>query len=295
MKKINISGLIKSSIFHLKTRIYKRFPNLSGVDLPNDAIKYLKRNNPRLIELKNNYLSHKINHSFWENWMDLFNLTSFRGNIIYLSDQRKSKLNYLITAVYVEMEDKLNLLNTLKEDKLFGAVNYEFLDIKISRDLLDSVLQINFIEENLKISEIPDLSVLDIGAGYGRFAHRLVTAMPNVRVYCTDAVPESTFICEYYLSFRNVQDRAITIPFNEIEKFLDNNTIDIATNINSFPECTLEFIEWWLDLLKKYKIKYLIIILPTRCGGSLIPCFGSSPKIPGSFCKRSRGTNSIVC
>ena len=31
------------------------------------------------------------------------------------------------------------------------------------------------------------------------------------------------------------------------------------------------------------------IIPPTKCGGSSIPRFGSSPKIPGSFCKRSRG------
>ena len=34
---------------------------------------------------------------------------------------------------------------------------------------------------------------------------------------------------------------------------------------------------------------------PTRCGGSSIPSCGSSRKIPGSSCRRSRGTDSSAC
>ena len=34
---------------------------------------------------------------------------------------------------------------------------------------------------------------------------------------------------------------------------------------------------------------------PMKCGGSLIPRFGSSLKIPGSSYRLSRGTNSSVC
>ena len=33
----------------------------------------------------------------------------------------------------------------------------------------------------------------------------------------------------------------------------------LATNIHSFSECALESIEWWLDLLVRNSVKYLMI------------------------------------
>ena len=45
--------------------------------------------------------------------------------------------------------------------------------------------------------------MLDIGAGYGRLAHRMSAAFPQLEDYCcVDAVPESTFLSEYYLRHR---------------------------------------------------------------------------------------------
>ncbi len=242
----------------------KKAVDIVEIKLPENAKQYLVPDNPRLKELQYNYSNQNIkNHSFWETWSKSFNLTSFRGNSIYIAQHAEdiNELTYLLTASYVELNDKLNLFYNLNEDELFGAETYQFIDNKnISRDLLDSILEINFLEDTLKISEKTDIKILDIGAGYGRLAHRLITAMPNIKVYCTDAIPESTFICEYYLKFREVQDRAITVPFNEIESFLSNTKIDIAVNIHSFSECTQEFINWWLDLLQKNKIKYLMIV-----------------------------------
>jgi len=234
------------------------------INLPCDSQQYLKVNNPRLIELKDVYSKQLVNkHSVWKNHMDSYDLTAFRSNMVYLSQRERNinEITYLITATYVEAYDKLKLSTCLYEDNLFGIECFNFVDgVVTSRDLLDSILEINFLEDVLKISKNPDLKILDVGAGYGRLAYRLVTAMTNVKVYCTDAVPESTFICEYYLKYRNVQNKAITIHFNEIEKFLSTTHIDIAINVHSFSECTLEFVEWWLSLLKKSKIKYLMIV-----------------------------------
>ena len=204
-----------------------------------------------------------MSHSFWEDWSKSFNLTAFRGNLAYVSQHGTdiNELTYLLTATYVELNDKLKLLEILKEDELFGATNYKFTDnINVSRDLLDSILEINFLENIFELSVLDHPKLLDIGAGYGRLAHRLVTAIPNTTVYCTDAVPESTFICEYYLDFRGVKDRAITIPLNEIKEKLPKLNIDIAMNVHSFSECTLEYIEWWLDIVRKNNIKYLFIV-----------------------------------
>jgi putative sugar O-methyltransferase len=227
--------------------------------LPVNANKYLRIDNPRLIELQNIYSKQTLKHSQWENRMKPSYLQDFRNSQVFVAQGGVNESNYLLTATYVELMDKLNLLEKLKEDDLFGSNIYNIADINVSRDLLDSIIEIYFLEDTVKISN-RILNILDVGAGYGRLAHRLVDAMPNIKVYCTDAVPESTFICEYYLGFRGVNDRAITIPFNEIETCLTNNKIDIAVNIHSFSECTLEFVEWWLDLIKKNEIKYLMIV-----------------------------------
>ena len=79
--------------------------------------------------------------------------------------------------------------------------------------------------------------------------------------FCVDAVAESTFICDYYLGFRGVADRARTIPLDQIESILKKNRIDIVTNIESFAECTVQSITWWLDLLEKYEARYFMIAI----------------------------------
>ena len=46
----------------------------------------------------------------------------------------------------------------------------------------------------------------------------MLAGLPNIAEYlCTDAVPVSTFLSEYYLRFRGLQDRATVVPLDEIE------------------------------------------------------------------------------
>jgi SAM-dependent methyltransferase len=170
-------------------------------------------------------------------------------------------LGYALTTFYVKSIDRFGLLQKLKEDDYFG--NYTFLidNKKVSRDLLDSITEIYFLDEHLKISTMNNLNVLDIGAGYGRLAHRMLEGLPNIKTYfCTDAVAVSSFICEYYLRFRKLENRSKVVTLNDIENTLKNNNIDIALNIHSFSECSIHAVEWWISLLEKYHVKYLMII-----------------------------------
>ena len=59
------------------------------------------------------------------------------------------------------------------------------------------------------------LRLLDIGAGYGRLAHRLAESVPATEIMCTDAVPASTFLSEFYLRFRGVDNRATAVPHQD--------------------------------------------------------------------------------
>jgi len=188
----------------------------------------------------------------------------FRGDNAYVYQVKNRRMNiiaYALTTYYVKSIDKLGLLEKLKEDDYFGVHSFTIDNRLVSRDLLDSITEIYFLEKHLNISSGKNLSILDIGAGYGRLAHRMLGALPNiVEYFCTDAFPISTFISEYYLRFRNLESKANVVPLDKIEYALRNRYVDIAVNIHSFSECTTIAIEWWLSVLAKHRVKNLMIV-----------------------------------
>ena len=105
------------------------------------------------------------------------------------------------------------------------------------------------------------MRILDVGAGYGRLAHRMVQSLGNIKEYvCADAVPVSTLICDYYLKFRACEGRAAVLPLDELETGLADRRIDLAINIHSFSECRTSAIDWWLSLLARHRVRYLMIV-----------------------------------
>ena len=243
-------------------------PSARETPLPLDAPDYLLPSNPRLIELQARYAIFDEAVTTPLDWtgdhVSPDDILYFRGDNAYLWQLRGVHMNvlaYALTTYYVKSIDNLGLMEKLEDDTYFGNCCFNIDNRLVSRDLLDSIIEIYFLEKYLKLSSFKNLTVLDIGAGYGRLAHRIVNAFPNIeQCLCTDAFPVSTFISEYYLRFRNLEERAKVIPLDEIEEFLRNNTVDIALNIHSFPECKLSAIEWWLSVLSKYGVKYLMIV-----------------------------------
>ncbi len=146
---------------------------------------------------------------------------------------------------------------------MFGAQTFSCDGKKASRDLLDSVLEMNAICEFLGVKTLDGLRLLDIGAGYGRLAHRIVEAFPDVKeVLCTDAIPESTFLSAFYLKLRAVDAKASVVPLHKVESALlqRKGQIDIAVNIHSFSECTLASIRWWLELMRGAEVPRIFIV-----------------------------------
>jgi hypothetical protein len=234
----------------------------------------------RLDELRQRYAavdSPAAAHSIWAHRKSKANLVStglagvdltrFRASSSYvwnyygLADEETERLKYYVFQQAVRSRDAAGLLDTLTEDGAFGCRTFEFGDLApVSRDLLDSVAEINFLQRHVDVLGRADTRVLDIGAGYGRMAHRLLEANPEMSGYtCVDAVPESTFLCEFYLEFRGLDKRADIIALDEIEERL-NGSFDVALNIHSFSECTHDAVEWWLQRVRKLDIPYLMIV-----------------------------------
>lgn len=194
-------------------------------------------------------------------------LRTFRGSAAYVwdyiaSNMQAARLKYYVFADYVRHHDASGLLPRLEEDGAFGCVTFDFAGLGcVSRDRLDSVLELDFLQRHLRVLESEDLRILDIGAGYGRMAHRMLTVNPRIASYtCVDAIAESTFLCEFYLQHRGVAERVEIVPLDRLDATLSAPRFDLALNVHSFSECTYAAIEWWLRRLAHLKVRHLLIV-----------------------------------
>jgi SAM-dependent methyltransferase len=195
-------------------------------------------------------------------------LLYFRGDNCYVwqFQDNNTPEKYVLTYYYLKTIDTLGLLDVFTEDGDYGAFTFPTGDTDkdgnkrlVSRDLLDSTSELLFLERTLQISRMPDLKVLDIGAGYGRLAYRAVTALSNIDTYfCIDAVPESTFVSSHYLS-NKCAERARVVPLDD-QQDLDAGTIDLALNIHSFSECAIEAVDYWVSRCAELEVKHLFIV-----------------------------------
>src|SRR5262245_49657572 len=237
-------------------------PTFTPAQLPPGAEQYLTDDNPALQDLKRRYTSFNKNVTAPLVWTDDFvsgdALRWFRGNHAYLWQLRGPNMNamgYALSAYYARAIDTLHLLDRLHDDNLFGNVTFQVDGLPFSRDLLDSFIEIYFLERHLGLSRMTRPVILDIGAGYGRLAHRIVEGLVNVEQYlCTDAVAASTFLSEYYLKLRGLSGRAEVVPLDVVERTLESRQVDLAINVHSFSECRLDAIDWWLDVLARHGV-----------------------------------------
>ncbi len=244
-------------------------PFHKDVFITQEQRNYLSRDNPHLLLLKGEYLAFNKNQINESQWNDAFceaqiNFPYFRGDNAYIWQLRNNNLksNYDLSAKYILSNDRLGLLNKTKEDGAFGVFTY-FTEAGIlaSRDLLDSITELYFLENILGISKKGKIKIIDIGAGYGRLAHRAIECFDNIETfYCTDAIAESTFLSKFYLNYRCASGRSEVIPLHEAKATIKSINPDIAVNIHSFSECSVHSIDFWISCLAEGKVKYLMIV-----------------------------------
>jgi hypothetical protein len=230
--------------------------------LPPEVEAELRADHPRLRDYSSRYAGHPAaTHSLWSrDYVDReVDFRRFRDDNAYVWQRGTVAAQYGLTAYYARAHDHRGLLERLTEDRLFGVRAYDVDGLLVTRDLLDSVAELTFIDEQFELSASPGFTILDIGAGYGRFAHRATAAFSNVRCLCTDAVPVSSFLCDFYLGFRQVP-RAEVVPLDEVENSLRDERIDLAVNVHSFSECPTDAIAWWLDVLATNQVPALLVV-----------------------------------
>ncbi len=257
-----------------------------SVALPIEA-RELREDNPRLEELRTQYAALDwpvCEHSLWEpervrpwtgppsaGWLPKLDLQYFRGDTSYVwhyrESRRASELKFFVYLEAVRRSDTGDLIGRLGEDGMFGCWSYKFPGRpRFSRDLLDSVNELLFLDEHLGVIQRPGLRVLDIGAGYGRLAHRFAQAAGGLAEYCClDAIPTSTFLCEWYTRFRGVAPPVRVVPLPEVPA-LAPGEFDLACNVHAWSECTIAAIQWWMDQVARLDIPHLFVV-PNEADG----------------------------
>jgi len=240
--------------------------------LPPGAEAELSPDSPRLAELRAAYAALDVPALRASRWRreaveDFLDLRFFRGETLitwhYREARRITELKFYVLLQAVRDRDALGLLDRLDEDGAFGCWTHDYPGHgRVSRDLLESVNEINHLERALGLSDRDGFSVLDVGAGYGRLAHRMAEAFPGtLRDYCcVDAVPESTFVSEYYLRHRGCVPPARVVRLDEVDAALRPGDFDLAVNVHSFSECPLAAIEWWVERLARLEVPSLLVV-----------------------------------
>jgi SAM-dependent methyltransferase len=242
----------------------------ASTPLPDGADTRLATSHPRLVALRDAYERVDLPvtvPSIWNNQLlgRELDLRYFRGESPFVFNYREwpraMTLKYFVFLEYVRAKDSAGLLERLGEDGAFGCWTFEYPGYpRVSRDLLDSVNEILFLDRHLGLLDRGSLRVLDIGAGYGRLAHRMIQAADVGDYCCVDAVPESTFISEYYLEHRGCMPPARVVPLPDIGDAIALGGFDLAVNIHSFTECTYAAVAWWLDWLEQLRVPNLLIV-----------------------------------
>jgi len=253
-------GLYRQSEVEAKQGILARGRD----DLPEGAAERLRPDHPRIAELGSAYADHPASDlSVWSDHRlkGQIDLRYFRGDTQYLyQDRGTSELAYRLSYDVARSSDSLGLFDRVNEDGSFGAIAFEIEGVAVSRDLIDSVLELNYLSEMLGAGSLDDINLLDIGAGYGRLPHRLLQAFPGATASATDAVPISTFLCEYFLSEHLGLSNASVVPLHKFSEHLESQSFDVAVNIHSWPETTTNSVHWWLQQLADHDVNRILII-----------------------------------
>lgn len=196
-------------------------------------------------------------------------LERFRAHNQYL--EQRGEFPYKGVVEYLKQSGRWNLEQWHVEDGAFGCVTGEVDGRLVSRDMLDGMCEIAFLEKS--ILPMSGLRVLDIGAGYGRFAHRLLELWPKAFVFCTDTIEVSRLACQKYLAFRKVT-RAMVVRPEDVPLWLPR--LNLAVNIHSWSECTLDEVRSWMAVLDDISMPLLFIV--PHDGGELMTWGGPSYK-----------------
>lgn len=169
---------------------------------------------------------------------------------------------------YVKRIDKDSLLERLQEPEEGNPILVSAGEKRMSQDLANSLIEYYSISEKVNFKQVK--RVLEIGGGYGRNAHVILSLNPQAKVFLVDIMP-ALYIAQRYLSSvfrdRKVFQAISFTNFDEVRdeiesasivfllphqlSLLPDNYVDVSMNISSFGEMNLEQIKSYYEQIDR--------------------------------------------
>jgi putative sugar O-methyltransferase len=184
---------------------------------------------------------------------DLTNFKSDRRNYnISLWDPTANGIRYLKTLVFdfgvrLEPADWARI-EQIKNRDVGNPVTVRCNGKTLCLDYLQASLELGFIE---KAVDLPGRRVLEIGAGYGRTCHAILSNY-DIESYHIVDLANTLALSRRYLREVLDDDQFAKIRFVEVDgigEVLDGPRFDLCINIHSFTEMTPEVVKAYLGLI----------------------------------------------
>ncbi len=219
-----------------------------------------------------------------------------------------------VYRVALAPRDKWGLLDTLQEPELGSGDAVIDGGRRMSLDFLQSVDEFYRIQEALDFAREDPITFCEIGAGYGRLADVILSAMPNARYRIFD-LPESLMLAQYYLTARHPDRRAALYPESaavladparlaehslvfgvpDLLKSLPKRSVDVFLNVYSFMEMSRAQIEAYFALIADREMGALFLKQHEREVNLLDRSLNDKDAypIPTSWTKLYEGTSAL--
>jgi len=202
----------------------------------------------------------KWHNLFWMTNSRVGNLAGFRSNAINfkisLFDPAHNGMRYLRTLIHclcksLSPENWERIKATKNRNLLGNPVTVRCNDEDVCLDYLQAVFELEFIQDSLGTGDIR--RILEIGAGYGRTCHVIVSNHPVKEYYILDL--------DNCLRISNNYLKAVLDPlqFSKIHFVSADNIdsiadlkFDLCINIDSFGEMPMETVRYYLDYINKH-------------------------------------------
>jgi len=205
-------------------------------------------------------------NEFWEEInLDIVNIENLTES---LENFRSSPVNYKL-SIFNPEKNGVRYLKTLLYNLTMSLTKEEFIKItniknrnfgnpfyilyeneKIDLDYLQAIYEISFLENNISLK---DLDILEIGAGYGRTAHAILSNY-DIKSYTIIDLEKTLQISRKYLQIVLPENLFQKIVFLSVENLVNYkfNFFDLVINIDSFAEMSEEVVFQYFDLINTH-------------------------------------------
>ncbi len=192
------------------------------------------------------------------------NLKNFRSNAvnfkIALFNPARHSARYLKTFIYclcksLSQGNWEQIKRTKNRNLLGNPITVRCNGEEICLDYLQAALELEFLEKHLHMADVQ--SILEIGAGYGRTAHVIVSNHTIEEYYIVD-LDNCLQLSRSYLQkvLNGAQFSKIHFVSIDNTDLIFNHSFNLCINIDSFGEMDVETVGYYLDYIDEH-CKYL--------------------------------------